>query len=199
MKQQITYRRAEPEDSRFIAQMIELASDGIASLEWEQAADPENGVSAIDVGAERYAQNDGDYSYENCIIAQADRPVGVILSFPITDKNYSHDAKPPPYEPDEVFAPYEYLEARDSWYICGIGLIPEYRRQGLGEQLIKMTIQHASEAGYHNLSLVAVRAKTGLIDFYRSLGFKITRSAPIVEHPGIRAHGEAVLMETCAK
>ena len=38
--------------------------------------------------------------------------------------------------------------------------------------------------------------KAGLIAYYQSLGFHITRRAPIVEHPMIDARGEALLMET---
>ena len=193
----IILRRAYPGDSRFIAEMIELSSDGIAGIEWEQDADPDQGLSALDIGAERYSRDSGDYSYRNCIIAQADnRPVGSLLAFPLTEANRSRDAHPPPYEPAETFAPYAWLEAIDSWYICGVTVLPEYRGQGIGEKLISLAMQQAAEAGYDNVSLVAVRNKTGLIDYYASLGFRITRIAPIVPHPSIRVRGDAVLMET---
>ena len=97
----IVYRPAVAADSRFIAGMIELSSDGIASLEWQEESERTPGLSALDIGARQYASAEGDYSYRNCLIA-----------------------------------------------------------------------------------------------FYESLGFVVTRRAPIVEHPGIRASGDAVLMET---
>lgn len=51
-------------------------------------------------------------------------------------------------------------------------------------------------AGFDNTSLVAVASKIRLIAYYESLGFRVKRRAPIVEHPQIDAHGEALLMET---
>ncbi|MBV2090976.1 MAG: GNAT family N-acetyltransferase [Candidatus Thiodiazotropha sp. (ex Ctena orbiculata)] len=192
----IRFRLATPEDSRFIASMIDLSSDGIATIEWQEECDEVSGKTALDVGSEWYAREQGDYSYVNCLIAEADRPVGMILSFPITQENYSEDGKPPPYAADDVFAPYKYLEALNSWYICGVAVIPEYRKQGVGKKLIEHSMDLANKRGYSNASLIAVYAKKRLIAYYQSLGFKITRKAPIVEHPGIRVTGEVVLMET---
>ena len=48
-------------------------------------------------------------------------------------------------------------------------------------------IEQGKKRGFGNTSLVAMHEKKGLISFYESLGFKITLSAPIVEHAGIRA------------
>lgn len=198
MTQTIRYRPAEQRDSRFIAEMIEIASDGIAALEWEQEADASAGIGALDVGARWYARDDGDYSYRNCLIAEtgAGEAIGMILAFPLTEANRSRDAKPPPYAGDDVHAPYRYLEAVDSWYLCGITVLPEYRGQGIGQKLIELSLERGRAQGFDKASLIAVRNKTRLIAYYESLGFRITRSAPIVEHPRIRASGDAVLMET---
>ncbi len=67
----------------------------------------------LDVGSTWYARDEGDYSYRNCLIAQDDEPVGMILAFPIIAENFSRNAHPPPYEADEIYAPYEYLEAAE--------------------------------------------------------------------------------------
>ncbi len=192
----VRYRPAVAGDSRFIASMIELSSDGIASLEWQQKSVDSPGLSALDIGSRQYAKGEGDYSYRNCVMAETDKPIGMILSFPITEDNLSIDAKPPPYSPDDIYAPYKYLEALDSWYICGVAMLPEYRKQGIGRHLILQSIERGQQRGFVNTSLVAMAEKQGLIAFYQSLGFGITRTAPIVEHPGIRASGDAVLMET---
>ena len=190
--------RARKQDSRFIAQMIALASDGIASIEWQQQAASEPGRSALDVGAETYASEDGDYSYRNSWIARDanEQALGMILSFALTEKNRSIDASPPPYRDDDIFAPYRYLEAVNSWYICGVAVLPEYRQQGIARALIQQSISDGEQAGLENTSLIAMAEKSGLIAYYQSLGFHITRRAPIVEHPQIDARGEALLMET---
>ncbi|MCU7843510.1 MAG: GNAT family N-acetyltransferase [Candidatus Thiodiazotropha sp. (ex Monitilora ramsayi)] len=193
----VIYRPATVDNSRFIASMIDISSDGIATLEWQEACDEQSGQTALDVGSEWYARAEGDYSYRNCLVAETDRPIGMILSFPMTKDNFSEDGKPPPYEADDIYAPYKYLEALNSWYICGVTVLPEFRKQGIGEQLIKLSVEEGKRQGFSNISLIAVYDKKRLISYYESLGFKVTRNAPIVEHPGIRVKGEVVLMETC--
>lgn len=197
MKPGIDIDRAARGDSRFIAQMVAVASDGIATIEWQQQADTA-GMSALDIGAQNYASDTGDYSYRNCWVARDpnDAPVGMILSFALTAENASVDAHPPPYRDDEVFAPYMYLEAVDSWYICGVAVIPGYRGQHIGRALLERAMQDGAEAGFRNTSLIAVASKTRLVAYYESLGFRITRRAPIVEHPQIDARGDVLLMET---
>ena len=93
MGNSIIYRAARLRDGRFISQMIDISSDGIAGIDWQQQAAQASGVTALDVGSERYASEDGDYSFRNCPIAESDHPVGTVLAFPITDRNYFRDAK----------------------------------------------------------------------------------------------------------
>ena len=49
------YRPAKAGDSRFIAEMIDISSDGVALIEWTEAAQVADGRTALDVGAESYA------------------------------------------------------------------------------------------------------------------------------------------------
>ena len=197
MNTSIRIERAGKQDSRFIAEMIALSSDGIACIEWQEEADAA-GVDPLDIGARNYASDDGDYSYRNCWIArnESGEPVGMVLSFAITEANRSVDAHPPPYRDDEIFAPYMYLEAVDSWYICGVAVIAEYRGRDIGKRLLQRAMADGEKEGFDNVSLIVVASKARLVDYYESLGFRITRRAPIVEHPQIDAHGEALLMET---
>ena len=79
-----------------------------------------DGKTPLDVGAEAYASKDGDYCYRNCYLAEvADRPAGMILSFPMHAREPTDMASPPPFDGTDVFAPYYYLEAPDTWYVCG--------------------------------------------------------------------------------
>jgi ribosomal protein S18 acetylase RimI-like enzyme len=192
----LNIRSATPDDGRFIAQMIEFSSDGVASLEWQEECEQQDDVTPLEIGSRLYSSSDGDYSYRNCRIAVLDQSVGMLLSFPLTEENMCVDAKPPPFEDDDYLAPFKYLEAKDSWYICGVAVNPEYRRRGIATQLMKESIERGRAQGYDNCSLVAMCEKSWLITFYESMGFKITKTAPIVEHPGIRISGYAALMET---
>ncbi|WP_316367047.1 GNAT family N-acetyltransferase [Candidatus Thiodiazotropha sp. CDECU1] len=188
-------RSATADDGPFIAQMIELSSDGVASLEWQEASERQEDVTPLDFGSQLYSSSEGDYSYRNCRIAEIDGPVGMLLSFPLTEENMCVDAMPPPFEPGDYLAPFKYLEAKDSWYICGVAVRPEYRKFGIATQLMKQSMAQGKVNGYDNCSLVAMCEKQWLIEFYESLGFRVTKTAPIVEHPGIRVSGLAALME----
>jgi hypothetical protein len=53
------YRSAHADDSRFIAEMIDISSDGVALIEWTEAQHVADGRTALDVGAEIYASKEG--------------------------------------------------------------------------------------------------------------------------------------------
>ena len=82
------YRSANVDDGLFIAEMIDVSSDGVALVEWTKEAQKANGRSALDIGAEMYASDDGDYSYKNCWIAEVSmRRAGMLLGFPMCAGN----------------------------------------------------------------------------------------------------------------
>ena len=189
------YRQATAKDSRFIAGMIDISSDGIALIEWTEAAQAAGDCTALDIGAGIYASEEGDYSYRNCCIAEvADRRVGMLLGFPMPARDPSDVASPPPFDGTDVFAPYKYLEAPDTWYICGVALLPEYRGRGIGAELMQMARQQALQHGYQQLSLVVFEENTAAVRLYRRLGYEPIKRAPIIPHPLIRASGDALLM-----
>jgi ribosomal protein S18 acetylase RimI-like enzyme len=187
-------RPAKADDSRFIAEMIEVSSDGVALIEWTEAAQQADGRSALDIGAEMYASDDGDYSYRNCWIAEVSKqPAGMLLGFPMPARD-AEDVVPPPFDGSDVFAPYKYLEAPDSWYICGLAVLQEYRGHGIGTGLMQIARKQALTNGYKQLSLVVFEENRAAVRLYQRLGYKIIDRAPIVPHPLIRYGGEALLM-----
>ena len=195
MNDEPVYRQATAKDNRFIAGMIDISSDGIALIEWTEAALSACDRTALDIGARIYASEEGDYSYRNCCIAEvADRRAGMLLGFPMPARDPSDVVSPPPFDGTDVFAPYKYLEAPDTWYICGVALLPEYRGRGIGAGLMQMARQQARTHGYTQLSLVVFEENTAAVRLYRRLGYETIKRAPIVPHPLIRASGDALLM-----
>jgi hypothetical protein len=63
------FRPANKGDSRFIAEMIDVSSDGVALIEWTASSQKVAGRTALDNGAKVYASEQGDYSHRNCWIA----------------------------------------------------------------------------------------------------------------------------------
>jgi ribosomal protein S18 acetylase RimI-like enzyme len=192
------YRPANVDDGRFIAEMIEVSSDGVALIEWAEEAQKVDGRTALDVGAEIYASEDGDYSYRNCWIAEVSRrQAGMLLAFPMRASEPA-DIVPPPFDGTDVFAPYKYLEAPDTWYICGVAVLHEYRGHGIGTGLMKIAREQALAHGYSQLSLVVFEENIAAVRLYKRLGYKIIDAAPVVAHPLIRYTGNALLMVASA-
>jgi ribosomal protein S18 acetylase RimI-like enzyme len=188
-----TLRPATADDSRAIAELIAIASDGVALIDWSEAAATRPGLSPIDVGAEAYATGAGDCSYRNCtVVERAGAVVGTLLTFPMAAR--AEPAPPPPYDGSDVFAPYRYLEAPGTWYVCGVALYPGHRGQGIGRRLMALAEEQARARGYDRISLVAFAQNVGSVRLYRRLGYAETARAPIVPHPLIHCRGDALLM-----
>jgi ribosomal protein S18 acetylase RimI-like enzyme len=200
MNDKPAYRPATAADSRFIVEMIDISSDGVALIDWTQTAQAAGDRTPLDIGAECYACDQGDYSYRNCWLAEAaGRRAGALLSFPMPARDTADVVSAPPIDGSDVFAPYKYLEAPETWYVCGVALLPEYRGRGIGTQLMRIAAQQAREHGYDRLSLVVFEQNTGALRLYRRLGYQVIDRAPIVPHPLIRCGGDALLMVAPAR
>ncbi|MGD2073698.1 MAG: GNAT family N-acetyltransferase [Gammaproteobacteria bacterium] len=193
--EQPVYRPATADDNRFIAEMLEMSSDGVALIEWSEAAQEAGDRTPLDIGAELYTADTGDYSHRNCRVAQvAGERAGLLLSFPMRTRDTEEPAPAPPFDGSDVFAPYKYLEAPDTWYVCGVAVRPRYRGRGIGTGLMELAREQALEHGYAQLSLVVFEENTAAVRLYRRLGYEIAKRAPIVPHPLIRCEGDALLM-----
>ena len=124
----------------------------------------------------------------------AGRRAGMLLTFPMGARDTANVAAPPPFDGSDVFAPYKYLEAPDTWYICGVATRPEYRGKGIGTQLMHIARQQAREHRYERLSLVVFEENAGALRLYQRLGYEIIDRAPIVPPPLSRCRGDALLM-----
>ncbi|HYQ73120.1 MAG TPA: N-acetyltransferase [Gammaproteobacteria bacterium] len=195
MDTNIEFRAAQPADARAIAELVDISSDGVARIEWVEEARQASGTDPLDIGARVYADGNGDYSYRNCVIAEdAGKVAGMLLTFAMPPADPLHKAAAPPFDGSDVFAPYKYLEAPETWYICGVALYPDYRGRGIGSKLLEVARSQGSEQGFGQLSLVAFEQNRGAVRLYRRLGYREIARAPIVPHPLIRCTGDALLM-----
>ena len=181
----LEFRAAKKEDCRAIAELYSISSDGVADYIWTKLA--EDGENIYDVGQRRYENEDSAFSYKNCIIVEKDKKIiGMLVAFPmICDGSVSDDP---------VLAPYSRLEADNSFYICGVALLPEYRGLGVGTELMQLAEQQAKIRKFNTLSLVVFEENTGALRLYEKLGYKEVQREKIVPHPLIHYTGDAVLM-----
>lgn len=180
------FRPARREDCGDIAALYRISSDGVADYIWSRLAEP--GEDPLAVGQRRYAREDTAFSYLNCtVIEHADRVVGMLVAFPM-------HVDPAEAETDPVLAPYSRLEVDDSYYICGMALIPGYRGRGLGTRLLALAEDQAADKGYGRLSLIVFEQNEGAKRLYERHGYNEVGRAAVYPHPLIHYTGDAVLM-----
>ncbi len=193
------FRPATANDARAIADLVAIASGGVAVIGWAEEAAREAGISPMDVGARTYARPHGQYSYRNTVVAESNGAIlGALLTFAM-HRRQGEPAQPPPFDGTDVFAPYNYLEAPDSWYICAMAVFPGYRGQGIGTGFLGIARRQAVEHAFDRLSLVGFEQNEGAVRLYKRHGFEIVDRAPVVPHPMIRCGGDALLMVAPAR
>ena len=183
----VLFRPAVRADAREIARLFQISSEGCADYIWSQIAQP--GQSLLDVGEQRYAREGVIFSYENCLIAEAEgRVIGMMHSFVMR-----HDPEAQP-ETDPVLAPYADMEIPDTLYISSLALHEGWRSLGFGHQFLQQARERCHDLGVEGLSLIDYAANTGARRFYERHGFEIVKTCQITPHPLIRVTGEAYLM-----
>ncbi|MEX3774278.1 N-acetyltransferase family protein [Pseudomonas sp. MYb118] len=184
----VEFRPARRSDAREIARLFQISSEGAADYIWSQIAEP--GQHLLDVGAQRYARDDVDFSYQNCLIAEADgQVIGMMHSYVMR-----HDPLAEPTT-DPVLAPYATMEIPDTLYISSLALHEGWRSQGLGQRFLAHAQERASRLGLKGLSLIDYAVNTGARRFYERHGFRIVDTCQIAPHPMIRVTGDAYLMQ----
>lgn len=186
MMNEFIFRPARKSDCRAIAELYRVSSDGVADYIWTKIASP--GEQILDVGQRRYEREDSVFSYRSCTVVELHgRVVGMLSAFPM-------HVDPQEEEDDPVLAPYARLEEDNSFYICGMALLPDCRGQGAGSYLLAHAARQARDGGYAKLSLIVFEQNTGAKRLYDRSGFREVGREPVVVHPLIHYTGDAVLM-----
>ena len=183
----ITYRPAARQDARRIAELYSVASDGISDYIWSKQAKP--GDNLLDIGQQRYERRNTDFSYENCLVAEAENGgvVAVLLAYVMQEDNDYVEADP-------VLKPYWLLEEPGSFYIAGLAVDAAWRRRGIARILMQMAEEKCREKQLAKMSLIVLEGNRIAHDFYRRLGYQETMRKTIVPHPLIHYTGDAMLL-----
>lgn len=174
-----TIRPATVSDAKALAQLIDLAGEGIPGWLWSVAS--VDGQSALDVGIERARRRSGGFSFTNALVAEAGgHPVGMVLSYAINEAPTENpDDLPPPIAP---FVALEKLSV-GTWYINALAVFDEAQNQGLGTRLLRAAEAQALANGSAEASIQVYGQNTGAVRLYERLGYAFAASAPVRLHP----------------
>ena len=192
MNSDVTFRPATREDSRKIAELFRIASGGVAEYVWSTLAPEYPGLTPLEIGARRYARDEGSFSYRNCTVAElGGEVIGMLHAFPMEDEPEQEEASEPI---DPVLEPYARLEVPGSYYISAMAVFPEHRGKGLGAQMLEIAKDKARGSACSEVSLLVFEQNKGAIKLYERNGFRVIDRALVVPHESIRYTGEVLLM-----
>jgi ribosomal protein S18 acetylase RimI-like enzyme len=185
---EVEFRPAKKIESRKIAELFSISSDGLADYIWSLSK--ADGEEILDVGQKRYENPDSHFSYKNCTIAEYNHEViGMLVAFPMyVEKNKDLN------ETDTVLLPYEKLEEDKSFYICGVAVYEKFRGKGVGTAFMDIAEIKANELGLTKLSLIVFEENKGAKKLYDRLGYYEVSREQISPHPLIHYKGDAILM-----
>lgn len=187
----IVVRRATPEDARPLAELMNMAGEGLPAYLWSQHCGPDE--SALDFGTRRVAGTEGGFSHVNARVAEVGRRVaGMLLGYrlPEPDDPGDLDQCPP------VVRPLLELEALapGSWYVNAVATDPACRGQGVGTRLMAEAEALARDSGAATLSLIVAEGNAGAVRLYERLGYTRLAHRPVEPYPGCSHKGRYVLM-----
>jgi ribosomal protein S18 acetylase RimI-like enzyme len=189
--EEVVFRPARKAESRAIAELYQISSDGVADYIWTGLAEP--GENILDVGARRYARENTDFSYQNVAVATiGDKIVGMIAAYtmgPPGQPGTEFD-----FDVDPVLRPFQVLEQPNSYYVSGVALFPEYRGSGIGGRFMQRAFDVARSRGLPHVSLIVFEQNVGAKRLYDRLGFREAMRESVIPHPLIHYTGDALLL-----
>ena len=187
------YRPASREDAAAVAELFALAGDGIVEYLWSLQA--RDGQGPIEVGAERAARDDANFSWRNALLAERDgEAVGLLLGYVLPEPGPASlaDLERLP----AVLRPFVALEHRatGTFYINGLAVRPEHRGNGIGSKLLYKSRQRALEARTARVTVEVFEQNVGALRLYQRHGFRILDRCPAVPHASHAYSGDILLL-----
>jgi ribosomal protein S18 acetylase RimI-like enzyme len=187
-----TIRKARIEDSRKLAELMNMAGEGVPAYLWERMAGPDEDVMAF--GASRVARDEGGFSYTNAYVALCDDVIaGMLLGYRLPDP---YDGGPLDDIP-VVVRPLIVLETLvpGSWYVNAVATDSAYRGQGVGRKLMEKAEELANLASATALSLIVAEQNVQARRLYEKLGYQTSARRPIAPFPHCPHTGDWMLMK----
>jgi ribosomal protein S18 acetylase RimI-like enzyme len=171
------FRPARPEDAPALAELINMAGEGLPHHLWGRMAGP--GESAWEVGRRRVLRDEGGSSWRNGTVIEEDGAVVACLF------GYALPDVPEPIDPamPAMFVPLQELEnlAPGTWYVNVLATYPEHRGRGHGTRLLALADELAAASGCQGLSIIVADANTGARRLYERAGYREAAARPMVK------------------
>jgi len=189
------YGPAEIKDCAALAELINLASDGVVEYLFRDLVP---GMTPVQLIAHNLENINTPHCYKSAIVARdGDEVVGMALSYS-SDFHYISDEMRNFFPADRLEHLSDFYSARveNSWYLDTLGVFGSHRRQGIGEKLISLTKEKAAENGYNALSLIVFADNELALPVYKRTGFEIVCEVELGANEYIH-HEDGSLLLNC--
>lgn len=169
----IRIREASPNDAPFIALVVCMALDSNSSH------------PLYSVFEKLAARSDAQYSYCNALIAEVDKmPAAAVIGY---DGGRLHELREPLYEMmRETLGHTIEIEEEtnaEEFYVDSLAVLPEYRGNGIGRELLETICRRAFNNNFERVGLLVDFENPNAEALYSSLGFERINPTTFLGHP----------------
>lgn len=172
------YRRARSHDALALAELVNMAGEGLPLYLWTRMAEVDR--SPWDIGQDRARREAGAFSYRNAIVReQGDEVAACLVGYLLND-----DPSPVDYsEIPPMFAPMQQLEdvAPGTWYVNVLATYPDHRGKGFGRELLGIAEAIASGFNKRGLSIIVADSNARARKLYERQGYSERARRPMVK------------------
>lgn len=192
----VIIREAELGDCLAIAELAQLAGEGIPGVLWAESQLP--GEPLEQTGARSAALEESNFSYRNAHLACLGSEVaGMLLGYRLPAAAANRER---PQDFPDFIRPMIELEqcVPESYYVNMLATYPRYQGRGVGTRLMHETDRLARATGASLISILVFGHNAGALRLYRRLGFDLVERRPMAASP-VTPAGEILLLTRAAQ
>jgi len=189
------YRSAEKEDSGKLAELINIASDGVVEYLFHDLVP---GMTPVQVIAHNLENDNYPHSYRSAVVATEEADiVGMARSYPSSYHKVTDEMRGFfPADRLEHLSHFYSSRVENSWFLDTLCVVESHRKKGIGMELISLTKEMAVENGFNSLSLVVLADNTLAIPLYEGTGFEVVQKVELQGNQFIK-HKDGCLLMKC--
>jgi ribosomal protein S18 acetylase RimI-like enzyme len=178
MKLSPPLRMATPDDAAALAELVNMAGDGLPLYLWGKMA--EAGEDPWAVGRRRARRESGSFSYRNAVLwEEGGRVAAGLIGYRLPDTPETIDYQTTP----AMFVGMQELEnlAPGTWYVNVIATYPEHRGKGIGTKLLALAEELGRETRANGMSIIVADSNSTARRLYGRAGYRGSTTRPVVK------------------
>jgi ribosomal protein S18 acetylase RimI-like enzyme len=190
----IVFRAARPTDSYALAELSIMAGDGMYEFLLEEMAPREMLAGLM---ARTMKDDKAGFGWRHCFVADDKGLVGMINAYPAAWLREEEQSTLPP-DRVRILNPIDQAQDWESFLINGVAVRPQYRRQGVGEQLLDWAMEQAKAGGFSRVSANVWADNLAARALFEKQSFRLQTAIEVPEHVGLSHVGGSLLYVAAA-